>query len=372
MCQRVSVIRILLSAPHAKDPMLIVVNPYSKNQEKIAEYAPADIDSIVVWPRSNSAVRLTFVFLKKYGWAMKIDQSQKYDVYQFASKGYGLLGSTCRWFYGDSKLLVGDGGKDGKFGEIKAPSETSPEKFTKQIAKLCPDDEPLQQRLFKQYGNEYTDNQVVVTFENGDTIEGYLRKDIRTVAKNMFSSLGGSTTIPKFINISHEPKGEATRYSSNEASRIHFRAVSATFPSGAIEVAEDIMFTKVFNKSFTSHRGFVWLWEERPSGGIYRWSNWVTTGGKNPQRRLVPAVGVRLSGIPGVFLISESNNVFLSLLFLYLKKETPELYSFMKEYYEDSQDCKGHKNELQMDPSTILDLYEKYLKTHSAPTLGNK
>ncbi len=76
MCQRVSVIRILLSAPHAKDPMLIVVNPYSKNQEKIAEYAPADIDSIVVWPRSNSAVRLTFVFLKKYGWAMKIDQSQ--------------------------------------------------------------------------------------------------------------------------------------------------------------------------------------------------------------------------------------------------------------------------------------------------------
>ena len=110
MCQRVSVIRILLSAPHAKDPMLIVVNPYSKNQEKIAEYAPADIDSIVVWPRSNSAVRLTFVFLKKYGLAMKIDQSQKYDVYQFASKGYGLLGSTCRWFYGDSKLLVGDGG----------------------------------------------------------------------------------------------------------------------------------------------------------------------------------------------------------------------------------------------------------------------
>ena len=47
---------------------------------------------------------------------MKIDQSQKYDVYQFASKGYELLGSTCRWFYGDSKLLVGDGGKDGKFG----------------------------------------------------------------------------------------------------------------------------------------------------------------------------------------------------------------------------------------------------------------
>lgn len=193
----------LLSAPHAKDPMLIVVNPYSKNQEKIAEYAPADIDSIVVWPRSNSAVRLTFVFLKKYGWAMKIDQSQKYDVYQFASKGYGLLGSTCRWFYGDSKLLVGDGGKDGKFGEIKAPSETSPEKFTKQIAKLCPDDEPLQQRLLKRYGHEYTDNQVVVTFENGDTIEGYLRKDIKTVAKNMFSSLGGSTTIPKFINISY-------------------------------------------------------------------------------------------------------------------------------------------------------------------------
>ena len=36
----------------------------------------------------------------------------------------------------------------------------------------------------------------------------------------------------------------------------------------------------------------------------------------------------------------------------------------LKEYYGDNPDAKAHCNELKDNPSTILDLYEEYLKTH--------
>lgn len=63
-------------------------------------------------------------------------------------------------------------------------------------------------------------------------------------------------------------------------------------------------------------------------------------------------------------MLFSNGSVSLALLYHYMKDAASEFHKMLKEYYGDSPDAKAHCNELRDNPSTILDLYEEYLKTH--------
>lgn len=63
-------------------------------------------------------------------------------------------------------------------------------------------------------------------------------------------------------------------------------------------------------------------------------------------------------------MLYSNGSVSLALLYHYMKEAAPEFHKMLKEYYGDSPDSKAHINELKDNPSTILILYEEYLKTH--------
>ena len=61
---------------------------------------------------------------------------------------------------------------------------------------------------------------VKLTMMNGDTITGWIRHDLMTGLKNMFSKSG---SIIQYVNISDAPdKGESRRYSATEVKELRY------------------------------------------------------------------------------------------------------------------------------------------------------
>ena len=61
---------------------------------------------------------------------------------------------------------------------------------------------------------------VKVALESGDTITGYIRNDLKTGLKNMFSKGG---LLRQYINVGAEPKGgETHRYHAREVKEYRF------------------------------------------------------------------------------------------------------------------------------------------------------
>lgn len=153
---------------------------------------------------------------------------------------------------------------------------------------------------------------------------------------------------------------EGTRYSADDVSEIRWFDNNIA-PNTRVSMSVNA--PRIFKaKNYT--RGFTWLWDRRPAGCIVKYEVWDTSGGRNPISRLVPVVGVYFEGARGVFMLYSNGSVSLALLYHYMKDAAPEFLKMLKEYYDDSPDWKAHRNELKDNPSTILDLYEEYLKTH--------
>lgn len=216
------------------------------------------------------------------------------------------------------------------------------------------DDEPVD-------NTKAEENFVTVILTNGDTITGYIRSDIKTGLKNMFSKTG---SIRQYINVGREPKGgETKRYSASEVKEYRFLPTEG-YPDGAVCVADTLNSPGMF-RPLNCVRGFAWELNRRDSGSVLQWDVWESSGGRNSTSRLVPAIGVKLKGSNAAYMIFYNGRFYDSQLLLYLKKHYPELKKAWEQYYSKGPDAKAHRKELTDNLSTALLFYEKFLETHA-------
>ncbi|MDE6269373.1 MAG: hypothetical protein K2M12_00780 [Muribaculaceae bacterium] len=183
------------------------------------------------------------------------------------------------------------------------------------------------------------ENHVQVVLANGDTITGYIRSDLKTGLKNLFSK-GGS--ILQYINVGEQPKGgETRRYHVTEVKEYRFLETSEAYPEGAVRVSEMLNTPKLW-RSLNYTRGFAWELDRRDSGSILRWQVYENTGGRNSVSRLVPATGVKFKGAPGAFIVIVNGTFNDSCLLYYLKKmKRTDLYKAWNEYFHKGKGCQG-------------------------------
>lgn len=210
-------------------------------------------------------------------------------------------------------------------------------------------------------GSDPEEYHVEVTLFNGDVFTGYIRNDLKTGLKNMFSKSG---SIRQYVNVAQQPHGgETKRYNASEVKEFRFLEPTEGYPDGAVTVSEQICAPIPF-KPNASVRGFAWEHDRRESGSILQWNVWESTGGKNSINRLVPAIGVKFKGAKAAYGIIINGRVSLALLLNYLKKQHPEFRDALNQYYNKGKDSKAHRQELVDNPSTILQFYEEFIKTH--------
>ena len=202
------------------------------------------------------------------------------------------------------------------------------------------------------------DKLVQVITLSGDTITGYIRSDLKTGLKNLFSKTG---SIRQYINVGKEPKGGDTRrFSASEIKEYRFLEPTEAYPEGAVCVAELINAPRMF-KPANYVRGFAWELDRREGGSVLRWDVYESTGGKNSVSRLVPVIGLKLKGAKAAFGVMLNGRFNDSMLMLYLKKQHPELKEAWDEYYHKCPDAKAHRKELLDNVSTGLLFYETFL-----------
>lgn len=215
---------------------------------------------------------------------------------------------------------------------------------------------------FQAFANDSADEKhVQVITADGDTITGYIRSDLTTGLKNLFSKTG---SIIQYINIGEEPKGgKTTRFNASQVKEYRFLETSEAYPEGEVCVSVNINSPVPF-KPGKCVRGFAWELDRRESGQVLQWNVYETTGGKNSVSRLVPAVGLKLKGANAAYIIIVNGRVADSMLRLYLKKKHPELKKAWEDYYHKGSDAKAHRKELLDNPSTALMFYERFIQTN--------
>lgn len=204
-------------------------------------------------------------------------------------------------------------------------------------------------------------NHVKVTLVDGTEIDGYLRNDLKTGLKNMFSKTG---TIRQYINVGAERKGgETTRYSAKDVKEYRFLEATEAWPDGAVFVSEYINTPGPF-KPLNCKRGFAQEMNRTDCGKILRWTVTVQEGGRNTRIRYVPAIGVKFNGAKCAFPLFIDGGHSNSILLHYLKKQNPELKKTIEQYFNKGKDAKAHRKELAENPSIILDLYADFIAEH--------
>lgn len=209
--------------------------------------------------------------------------------------------------------------------------------------------------------NDPESNLVEVLMADSSRIQGYLRFNLKTGMKRLFSPTG---SINKYINVGEERKGGPTKeYKAEDVIEYRFLEQSEDFPEGTVYVSENINAPAMFKPSHYV-RGFALELNRSDAGSILKWSVFEQSGGRNSVARLVPAVGVKLKGANAAYGILVNGRVFTAYLYRYLKKAAPEFNKMLEEYFDKGPDRKAHIQELKDNPSIILTLYEEYLKDH--------
>ncbi|MBD5283943.1 MAG: hypothetical protein HDS31_04995 [Bacteroides sp.] len=205
------------------------------------------------------------------------------------------------------------------------------------------------------------DYHVKIVLADGDTIEGYIRNDLKTGLKNLFSKTG---SIRQYVNFRLDSvNGETKRYNAKEIKEYRFVEPTEGYPEGKACVSELIHQPSPFKRS-RYVTGLAWELDKRDSGKVLRWDVFESTGGRNSVVYLVPAIGIRLKGLKAAYLIT-ANGKFNDFEFRYnLKKKYPEFHKAWLDYYHKGPDAKAHRKEFSDNPSTALLFYEDYLLTN--------
>ncbi len=207
-------------------------------------------------------------------------------------------------------------------------------------------------------------NRIRIYTNEGDSIDGYMRHNLKTGLKNLFSKTG---SIHKYINFGLEAKGGETKgYSADDIKAYRFLEASEGYPEGALYVSTMINAPRMF-KSNNKMRGFAFVLNSRPSGEILQWSVFESTGGRNSQQRLVPAIGVKFKGDDAAYPFMINGRYQPYYLSHHLKKKAPELHKFIEAYLDKGDDKNAHRKELVDNPSILLTLYEQYLAQGNPP-----
>lgn len=201
---------------------------------------------------------------------------------------------------------------------------------------------------------EKENEKLIVTLNDGTTVEGYEVNNIGTRFRNMFRKSG---SIPDFIKISPETDGKnAKTYKAEEIKGFKY-ASDTTIQFESQYFHAIIPFVKD-----AKTRGLFQVVTKRPNGTIYVYDTYSTTDSKNLYTStLRRTYGIMLRGDDRIYNIIVNDRIDLSYLILSLKRKGPEkLLEIYEEYFDNEEHCKNFVD----DPTILITLYDNYLKTN--------
>lgn len=203
-------------------------------------------------------------------------------------------------------------------------------------------------------------DKVIVTLNDGTTIEGYQKNDVSSGLKRLFGSSG---SIISFVKVSPTADGKNAKvYKAKDIKGYKFVNEGTEFES------QDFCSPVPF-KWDKKTRGLFRVEKRLPNGTIYSYLTYISTGPRNQVSYLVTTYGVKLRGDDRIYNIIVNGKVDMTYLSLSLSKFGPkELSEKFGEYFKD----KGHRKELVDDPTLIIRLYDEFLKTNPAISRSEK
>lgn len=197
-------------------------------------------------------------------------------------------------------------------------------------------------------------DKVIVTLNDGTTVEGYEKNDVGSGLKRLFSSSG---SIVSFVKVSPTEDGKnAKTYKAKDIKGYKYAYDSIEYETQEFNAPVPFKWN---NKT----KGLFRVEKRMENGTIYSYQTWKSTGGKNQVSRLVTTYGVKLRGDDRIYNIILDGRIDMTYLALSLSKLGPkELAEKYNEYFKDN----GHCKELVDDPTLIIRIYDEYLKTNPA------
>ncbi len=195
---------------------------------------------------------------------------------------------------------------------------------------------------------------LIVTLNDGSTIEGYEVNNLGTRLRGMFRKTG---SIPNSIKISPEPDGKnAKTYKVDE-----IKGYKIVGDTTILFESQDFDAIIPFVKDAKT-RGLFQVAAKRPNGTIYVYQTYSSIDSKNSYVSwLGTTFGVKLRGDDRIFNIIVNGKINIARLLIALKNKGPEK---LAEAYEDYFDSEEHCDKFLKDPSTLITVYDNYLKAN--------
>lgn len=129
-----------IGAPVKSKKLEIIKHAYTKAEKVERKIAPAEVDSVVLWPTTAAERPRTFRFVKDYGWCWELERNPWLTVYCHSPKGYHFAGNGGLWLRGKGAMLVV---KDGRTYNLGRPDKKISTKARRLAMELVADDAAL-------------------------------------------------------------------------------------------------------------------------------------------------------------------------------------------------------------------------------------
>ena len=201
---------------------------------------------------------------------------------------------------------------------------------------------------------------IIVTLNDGSTVEGYEVDNLGTRLKSRFRKTG---SIPNSIKISPEPDGKnAKTYKADDIQG--YKIVGDTT---ILFESQDFDALIPFVKD-AKMRGLFQVAAKRPNGTIYVYQTYSSVDSKNTYVSwLSGTYGVKLRGDDRVYNIVVNGKIDIARLLIALKDKGPEKLATV---YEDFFDNEEHCDMFLKDPTVLITVYDNYLKAN--PPISRK
>lgn len=195
---------------------------------------------------------------------------------------------------------------------------------------------------------------VIVTLNDGSTVEGYEVDNLGTRLRNRFRKTG---SIPNAIKISPEADGKnAKTYKADDIQG--YKIVGDTT---ILFESQDFDAMIPFVKD-AKMRGLFQVAAKRPNGTIYVYQTYSSVDSKNAYVSwLGTTLGVKLRGDDRVYNIMVNGKIDIARLLIALKDKGPEKLATV---YEDYFDSEEHCTKFLEDPTVLITVYDNYLKAN--------
>ncbi len=195
-------------------------------------------------------------------------------------------------------------------------------------------------------------DKVVVTLNDGTTVEGYIKNDLGSGLKRLFSSSG---SIQSFVKVSPAEDGKnAVTYKAKDIKGYRYVDDGTEYESSDYNSAVPFKWNK-------KTRGLFRVEKRLENGTIYYYQTYVSRGGRNSVSYLVDTYGVKLRGDDRIYNLLVGGKSSGFHFFYSLEKLGPKALSDKyDEYFKD----KARVKEMEDDPTVIIRVYDEYLKSN--------